>query len=46
LLGDNDKMVYYMGLLASIAGQLIFLMERGIRKELLKEKISSRIYSG
>jgi hypothetical protein len=38
VLGDNDKMVYYMGLLATLLVQLIFLMEKRVRKELLKEK--------
>jgi hypothetical protein len=27
-VGDNDKMVYYMGLLATLLVQLIFLMEK------------------
>jgi hypothetical protein len=47
LLGIMIKWFITWDLLATlIAGQLIFLMERGIRKELLKRKISSRIYSG
>ena len=42
LLGDNDKMVYYMGLLATpIAGPTdISYGKEGIRKELLKRKKS------
>ncbi|MFV8331859.1 ExbD/TolR family protein [Flavobacterium sp. GSP14] len=42
MLGDNDKMVYYMGLLATpIAGPTdISYGKEGIRKELLKRKKS------
>ena len=48
LLGDNDKMVYYMGLLATpIAGPKdISYGKEGIRKELLKRKKSVVEYTG
>ncbi|MDP3679292.1 MAG: biopolymer transporter ExbD [Flavobacterium sp.] len=48
LLGDNDKMVYYMGLLATpIAGPKdISYGKEGIRKELLKRKQSVVEYTG
>jgi biopolymer transport protein ExbD len=48
LLGDNDKMVYYMGLLATpIAGPKdISYGKEGIRKELLKRKASVIQYTG
>ena len=48
LLGDNDKMVYYMGLLATpIAGPKdISYGKEGIRKELMKRKISVVEYTG
>ncbi|WP_338646318.1 biopolymer transporter ExbD [Flavobacterium sp. KS-LB2] len=48
LLGDNDKMVYYMGLLTSpIAGPKdISYGKEGIRKELLKRKKSVVEYTG
>ncbi len=48
LLGDNDKMVYYMGLLATpIAGAKdISYGKEGIRKELLKRKKSVVEYTG
>ena len=47
LLGDNDKMVYYMGLLATpIAGPKdISYGKEGIRKELLSRKESVLAYS-
>jgi hypothetical protein len=38
---DNDKMVYYMGLLTLIAGPTDISYGKGIRKELLKRKVSS-----
>ena len=48
VLGDNDKMVYYMGLLATpIAGPKdISYGKEGIRKELMKRKISVVEYTG
>ena len=48
MLGDNDKMVYYMGLLASpIAGPTdISYGKEGIRKELMKRKKSVVEYTG
>lgn len=48
ILGDNDKMVYYMGLLATpIAGPKdISYGKDGIRKELLKRKKSVVEYTG
>ncbi|MFV5687000.1 ExbD/TolR family protein [Flavobacterium sp. ZT3R25] len=48
LLGDNDKMTYYMGLLATpIAGPKdISYGKEGIRKELLKRKKSVLEYTG
>nr|WP_314897449.1 biopolymer transporter ExbD [uncultured Flavobacterium sp.] len=48
LLGDNDKMTYYMGLLATpIAGpKEISYGKEGIRKELLKRKKSVLEYTG
>ncbi|MFV8352366.1 ExbD/TolR family protein [Flavobacterium sp. XS1P32] len=48
LLGDNDKMVYYMGLLATpIAGPKdISYGKEGIRKELLKRKLSVVEFTG
>ena len=48
LLADNDKMVYYMGLLATpIAGPTdIAYGKEGIRKELLKRKKSVVEYTG
>ena len=48
LLGDNDKLVYYMGLLATpIAGPKdISYGKEGIRKELLKRKKSVVEYTG
>ncbi|MGZ9674939.1 ExbD/TolR family protein [Flavobacterium sp. GNP001] len=48
LLGDNDKMVYYMGLLATpIAGPKdIAYGKDGIRAELLKRKSSVVEYTG
>ena len=48
ILGDNDKMVYYMGLLATpIAGPKdIAYGKEGIRKELLKRKKSVVEYTG
>ncbi|MBC5863667.1 biopolymer transporter ExbD [Flavobacterium sp. F-328] len=48
LLGDNDKMVYYMGLLATpIAGpKEIAYGKEGIRAELLKRKASVVEYTG
>jgi biopolymer transport protein ExbD len=48
LLGDNNKMVYYMGLLATpIAGPTdISYGKEGIRKELLKRKTSVVEYTG
>jgi biopolymer transport protein ExbD len=48
LLGDNDKMVYYMGLLSTpIAGPKdISYGKEGIRKELLKRKKSVVEYTG
>ncbi len=48
LLGDNDKMVYYMGLLnAPIAGPKdIAYGKEGIRAELLKRKTSVVEYTG
>ena len=48
LLGDNDKMTYYMGLLATpIAGPKdISYGKEGIRKELLKRKKSVVEYTG
>ena len=48
VLGDNDKMVYYMGLLATpIAGPKdISYGKEGIRKELLKRKLSVVEYTG
>ncbi|MFV5693816.1 ExbD/TolR family protein [Flavobacterium sp. LB3P122] len=48
LLGDNDKMTYYMGLLATpIAGPSdISYGKEGIRKELLKRKKSVLEYTG
>jgi biopolymer transport protein ExbD len=48
LLGDNDKMVYYMGLLATpIAGPKdISYGKEGIRKELLKRKKSVVEHTG
>ncbi|SDG89550.1 Biopolymer transport protein ExbD [Flavobacterium omnivorum] len=48
MLGDNDKMVYYMGLLATpIAGpKEISYGKEGIRKELLKRKLSVVEYTG
>ncbi|MFN7099024.1 MAG: ExbD/TolR family protein [Flavobacterium sp.] len=48
LLGDNDKMVYYMGLLnAPLAGPKdIAYGKEGIRAELLKRKTSVVEYTG
>jgi len=48
MLGDNNKMVYYMGLLATpIAGPKdISYGKEGIRKELLKRKVSVVQYTG
>ena len=48
LLGANNKMIYYMGLLATpIAGpKEISYGKEGIRKELLKRKISVLEYTG
>ncbi|MBP6182615.1 biopolymer transporter ExbD [Flavobacterium sp.] len=48
LLGDNNKMTYYMGLLATpIAGpKEISYGKEGIRKELLKRKKSVLEYTG
>ena len=48
LLGDNNKMFYYMGLLATpIAGpKEISYGKEGIRKELLKRKKSVLEYTG
>jgi biopolymer transport protein ExbD len=48
LLGDNNKMVYYMGLLATpIAGPKdVSYGKEGIRKELLKRKKSVVEYTG
>ena len=48
MLGDNDKMVYYMGLLATpIAGPTdISYGKEGIRKELMKRKKSVAEYTG
>ena len=48
LLADNDKMVYYMGLLASpkIPPTDISYGKEGIRKELLKRKKSVVEYTG
>jgi biopolymer transport protein ExbD len=48
MLGDNDKMVYYMGLLSSpkVPPTDISYGKEGIRKELLKRKKSVVEYTG
>jgi len=48
LLGDNDKLVYYMGLLATpiVAPKDIAYGKEGIRKELLLRKTKVLEYTG
>jgi hypothetical protein len=47
MLGDDNKMVFYMGLLATIAGpKEITFGKDGLRKEILERKQSVLAYTG